>query len=334
MSHIKIIAEVAQGFEGNFEVSRLLIRAAKKAGADWVKFQLVYADDLATAGYKYYPLFKKLEFTEEQWGALKEYAEAEGMELCVDLFGARSLSVASRLKIRRVKIHPTDITNEQLLSQVREQPFETILVGSGGADMQEIEKCLAIMGDRRLVLLHGYQGYPTRNEDNLISRIEYLRRRLATQFPGLVYGFADHVVGDPHYSVALNAMAYAAGATHFEKHFSLGTVIEMEDFESSINPDEFSYFVGKLKEAVAGYGHTGEVADFGMSDSEKTYRGNIRRQVVAGRTLPKGHRLVADDLALKRTEREGLNDLSAAIGYELTEDVQADAVITQSILKP
>ena len=43
---IKIIAEIAQGFEGNFTQSKLLIKAAAKAGADSVKFQLVYAEEL------------------------------------------------------------------------------------------------------------------------------------------------------------------------------------------------------------------------------------------------------------------------------------------------
>ena len=55
---IKIIAEIAQGFEGNFTQSKLLIKAAAKAGADSVKFQLVYAEELSTTDYKYFKLFK------------------------------------------------------------------------------------------------------------------------------------------------------------------------------------------------------------------------------------------------------------------------------------
>ncbi|NCV89142.1 MAG: hypothetical protein EBW19_02930, partial [Betaproteobacteria bacterium] len=42
---IKIIAEAAQGFEGDPLLARLLVRAAARAGADAVKFQLVYADE-------------------------------------------------------------------------------------------------------------------------------------------------------------------------------------------------------------------------------------------------------------------------------------------------
>ena len=36
---LKIIAEIAQGYEGNLTQSKLLIKAAASSGADLVKFQ-------------------------------------------------------------------------------------------------------------------------------------------------------------------------------------------------------------------------------------------------------------------------------------------------------
>ncbi len=61
MNKIEIIAELAQGFEGNCMKARLLIQAAAAA-----KFQMVYADELATSDYKYYDLFKSLEMKDEE----------------------------------------------------------------------------------------------------------------------------------------------------------------------------------------------------------------------------------------------------------------------------
>ena len=86
---LKIIAEIAQGFEGNFTQSKLLISAAAKSGADAVKFQLVYADELATADYQYYSLFKNLEMSEMQWKDLSDYAISLGSKLIVDVFGEK-----------------------------------------------------------------------------------------------------------------------------------------------------------------------------------------------------------------------------------------------------
>ena len=71
---IKIIAEIAQGFEGNSTYSNLFVKAAASAGADAVKFQLFYADELATPDYMYYELFKSLEMSDEVWKNISHLA--------------------------------------------------------------------------------------------------------------------------------------------------------------------------------------------------------------------------------------------------------------------
>ena len=87
---IEIIAELAQGFEGKAEQARLLLKAAASAGADAAKYQLVYADELATPDYKYYDLFCSLEMTDDVWMGLSTYARELGITLQVDIFGSRS----------------------------------------------------------------------------------------------------------------------------------------------------------------------------------------------------------------------------------------------------
>ena len=49
---IQIIAEIAQGYEGDTKLTELLTTGALKSGADAVKFQLVFADELATPYYQ------------------------------------------------------------------------------------------------------------------------------------------------------------------------------------------------------------------------------------------------------------------------------------------
>ena len=45
---LEIIAELAQGYEGNASIAKLLVKSAALAGADSAKFQLVIAEELAT----------------------------------------------------------------------------------------------------------------------------------------------------------------------------------------------------------------------------------------------------------------------------------------------
>jgi len=54
---LEIIAEIAQGYEGNFKLAELLTTGAIQSGADSIKFQLVYGDELAVPTYEHYDLF-------------------------------------------------------------------------------------------------------------------------------------------------------------------------------------------------------------------------------------------------------------------------------------
>ena len=71
----KIIAELAQGFEGDLTKAKLLVNAAASSGADIVKLQLVYADELATPDYLHYKLFKSLEMPDNSWKELLDYSK-------------------------------------------------------------------------------------------------------------------------------------------------------------------------------------------------------------------------------------------------------------------
>ena len=64
---LEIVAEIAQGFEGDSVKSSLLLKSAANAGADAAKFQMVYADELATEDYKFHSLFQSLEMDDRVW---------------------------------------------------------------------------------------------------------------------------------------------------------------------------------------------------------------------------------------------------------------------------
>jgi N,N'-diacetyllegionaminate synthase len=105
---LEIVAEIAQGFEGDPKQSWLLLKSAAKAKADAAKFQLVFADELATPDYIYYDQFKKLEMPTETWEFLNLEAHKLGIELQVDIFGVKSLELALHLGLKTIKVHPTD----------------------------------------------------------------------------------------------------------------------------------------------------------------------------------------------------------------------------------
>jgi len=314
---MQIIAELAQGFEGRAEQARLLLVAAATAGADAAKYQLVIADELAVPGYKHYDLFKSLEMPDEVWHGLSTRASASGIELQLDIFGSRSLHLAVRLGVTTVKLHGTDIANRGLLAEVAASAVQTVLLGAGGGFSSELDEALDVLAGKQVVVLLGFQGYPTPDQANQIARVRSLVERFATRHPAVRVGFADHALPTSALRYALAATAVGAGAAVVEKHLTLGRIMALEDHESALNPDEFAEFVGIVRACSAAMGSASSADDFGMSAAEHGYRTAIRRHVVAARSLPKGTILAPADLALKRTAADHpLTDLQRA--YERT----------------
>lgn len=297
---VEVIAEIGQGFEGSIAQAKLLVLAAAKAGADSAKFQLVYADELATPDYEYYQLFSQLEMSDDDWSDVKSLCDHHGIELIFDVFGEQGLRLANKIGVSSIKLHATDINNYGFLKLLDRSSVSRILVGTGGAFLEEIKAALEILKSKEVILLHGFQGYPTAIEDNQVTRIEMLKEHFAAS-KNVSFGLSDHVDPSDPMVMALPAYAIGKGATVVEKHLTLGSCMELEDYESALNPDQFKIFSEVVRKIELAAGFVDNANDFGMPETEKTYRRIIRRHVVAKNDLPAGTIITQSDVILKRT---------------------------------
>jgi sialic acid synthase SpsE len=259
---------------------------------------------------------------DEVWMGLSKYATELGITLQVDIFGSRSLKLAETIGTSAVKIHGTDIANLGLLAEVARSAVPKVLLGAGGAWSGEIEQAIAVLHSKEIVVLLGFQGYPTPTETNQIARVRLLVERLAKSHPKVSIGFADHASPDSPLRCALAAVAVGAGARVIEKHLTLGQIMKLEDHESALNPDQFLEFSQTLRSCAEALGSTGGVPDFEMSESEKSYRELIRRHVVAAQDLVSGLVLDPSHFILKRTPvADALTDLPFVYGKTLKRNV-------------
>jgi len=294
---VSIIAEAAQGYEGDPFVARLLVRAAAAGQADMVKFQLVYADELATPEYPYYGLFKQLEMPDQAWGRVVEEAHQAKLGVVFDVYGLASLRVALALGADAVKIHATDFFNEPLADAALVQ-VPRVFFSTGGITADEVDAFLArhaAAGDR-LTLLYGFQAEPTALEDNHLRRLTSLRAR----FPRLALGFMDHADGEVDEAGWLGVLAVALGATVIEKHVTLDRALKLEDSMSALTAAELGRYVARVRAAEAALG----TADLALTPAETAYRNRAIKVVVAARPLEAGATLAAADVRLLRTVRE------------------------------
>ncbi|MDC1035049.1 N-acetylneuraminate synthase family protein [Alphaproteobacteria bacterium] len=329
---VEIIAEIAQGFEGSREQAKLLALAAAKAGADAAKFQLIYANELATPDYKYFDLFKNLEMSDDDWLEIKKTCDSNHIELIFDVFGELSVGLAEKLNIKTIKLHATDINNVGFLNRLSKSSIERVMLGAGGAFEKEIKNAIRILTDKNVILFHGFQGYPTKMQENQIDRINFWKTSFG-KYKNVQFGFSDHVDPESPSNITLPAFAVGQGALFLEKHITLGACMELEDHESALNPDQFKIFVSSIKDICDAYGTSFNSNDFGMSESEHMYRKKIRRHVVLQEDIKLGEVIEADNVVLKRTSNENaLTDLQEVYGKKVIKDISKNSPIIREDL--
>ena len=288
---IKIIAEAAQGFEGDPLLARLLVRAAGRAGADAVKFQLVYADEIATPSYKYYDLFKKLEMPAGCWTQVAGEAKKEGVGLYFDVFGKKSLRLALALGAQGLKIHATDFYHDELIRAALNTGKHILmgLGGLGGKDLNSLLERHPRIKTTRVTMMHGFQAEPTPLGANNLRRLGTLAA--LCQPAGI--GFMDHSDGGKEDSLELCLLALPLGVSVVEKHITLDRELQLEDYVSALPPSCFKKFVKKIRKSALEPG-----------PDEKMYRLKSAKIVVAARKLKKGSLLRNNDLELLRVDKQ------------------------------
>jgi sialic acid synthase SpsE len=318
----RIIAEIAQGYEGRPDYCDFYVRAAAKAGADAVKFQIVYADDVAEPGYQYYDWFKKLEMDISVWKAAKARAAEKGILLFTDVSGDRALRVAEAIRPDGIKIHSSNFFNRAVIRRAFDIAGH-VFVSLGGVAADEIEGLIADVKSwnalDRLTLLYGFQSEPTPVANSNLARLPMLRAR----FPNIGLGYLDHVDGSDPDRVHVSIMAMTLGVDWIEKHLTLSRFLEVEDYVSALEPNEFADYVATLRRLKEAFGP----ADMALNEGERKYRDKAVKKLIAARAVAKGRAIVADDLEFKRTPRipeyGGFHDPSRVVGRKAARDMAA-----------
>lgn len=325
---VKVIAEIANAHQGNPDTAFALAEASVKAGADAVKFQIYFAEELLTASHARFTHFQKQAFTPDTWDQLLRKAKRLGVAVYTDVFGEQALQIAQRNEVDGYKIHSSDLGNTLLLQQMAGLD-KTIFLAVGGSTFPEIAHAIQILtsarqSKREIVLLHGFQSYPTEVQDACLERIKRLHDVFGNQ---VSYGYMDHVSGDDSFAITLPLIALPYGIRYIEKHVTLNRSAKGVDYYSSLNPPEFEHFATELRRAESALGPAPEQ----FSESERRYRREVKKRWVAKRPLLSGQMLTADNLVMKRAQAKGdCPDFEKLAGKELLVARAADEVLNYS----
>ena len=154
-----IIAEIGTSHEGSLEKARLLVDAAADSGADAIKFQWVYADEilhpktgfvkLPTGNIPLYERFRQLECPVDFYRQMIDYVHSKGCKFCCSPFGLRSLKELLSLKPDILKVASPELNHYPMLKEIARYRKEQVARGetpvpvvlsSGVSKMEDIRK--------------------------------------------------------------------------------------------------------------------------------------------------------------------------------------------------
>ena len=307
-----IIAEAGVNHNGDIDLARRMVVAARRAGADYVKFQTAvpelaissiapkaeYQKDLTGAEESQLDMCRAIHLPLSDYAGLKALCEEEGIGFMSTPFDLESIRLLHELGQDYFKIPSGEITNLPYLRTIARCGRKVIL-STGMSDMSEIEDAIAILTGTHplypsessltlndIIVLHCNTQYPTPYEDVNLRAMLTMRERL-----GVATGYSDHTLG-----LAVPVAAAALGACVIEKHFTLSRSMKGPDHKASLEPDELRMMVEMIRQTELALGSAQKC----VSPSERPNIEVARKSIVASRNVRKGEILSSDNITVKR----------------------------------
>ncbi len=249
----KIIVEICQNHNGDRNVLRDMIYSAKENGADIIKCQVIFSEDLTPRerfdeGYEetngvrktiqrpYGPELARLrglDLGEADYHFFVEEVQKIGAIPMLTVFSRKRIPFAAALPFRGetyVKVASYDCASFPMVNELADH-FDNLIVSTGATFDDEVKETARILQakNKNFSLLHCVTSYPNTLPMANLSRMEWLR-----QFSPKV-GWSDHTLVARD-GIKAAQVALMLGADYVERHFTILPPDKTKDGPISIGP--------------------------------------------------------------------------------------------------
>lgn len=271
LKHTFIVAELSANHNGDFELAKRTIQAAKQAGADAIKLQTYTADTITLNcrkdefvehgglwdGYTLYDLYQEA-FTPWEWHKpLYDYAQSLGLECFSTPFDFSAVDFLESIGNPIYKIASFEINDVNLIRYAASK-HKPMIISTGIATEEDIKMAIDACreeGNDDITLLKCTSDYPAPTDKANLLMIPDISSRFGTKV-----GLSDHSMTN-----TIPIAAVALGATVVEKHLILDRAMGGPDSGFSMQPEEFAEMVKSIRDVEKALGRV----DYSVSEKDK-----------------------------------------------------------------
>ena len=327
-NQVHVIAEAGTNHNADIETAFSLIKTAKNANANSVKFQLIYPEGLylpkfyKNGNYEDNEVFdvrRKGMLSDDAWRDIAAYCKKIDFPLSWSVFDLKGLILLDEFEIPYIKIASCDLNNGPLLKEAADRG-KTLIISTGMASLGEIEKAVSHVTSKHedIVLMHCVSIYPCPIKNMNLNFIDTLNSAF-----GFPVGLSDHTE-----SSLAAAIGIAKGVRYIEKHFTLDRTSKGFDHAYAMEPDSLIAYINDIRDCEYALSRP----ETKISQNEFSVKYRARRGLYAAHSMEPGDVIQPEDILVVRPEGPLCpNDIFNLIGKTLKTAIKKYEPLTTSL---
>jgi N,N'-diacetyllegionaminate synthase len=321
---VYFVAEIGLNHNGDMQLARTMIHAAKRSGAEAVKFQTYKSERLAdpVKNPALYQIFKLSELTADYHKQLKQMCVENELAFISTPFDEESVDLLALCGVDAFKVASSDLTNYPLLRKIASYNLP-VIISTGMGYMDEVMDSIFVLkkaGCESVLPLHCVSNYPPEDSEMNLLSLTSMRKTL-----GMDVGYSDHFIGE-----LASLTAITLGALLIEKHFTTSKNLPGPDQRLSADEGEFHTLVEKARrlESMLGDGVKKP------SDKEMNSRSSGRQGVYAAKDIAPGEIITQTHIFTARPEGEiPASEVDKLIGATARNSIKAGSAMSFKYVK-
>ena len=296
---MKFISEIASSHNGDIKNVLFLTKKHLMSKSDFIKFQIFKTENLYQKKEIEFKEYKKLEIKYKSWEKIINKFKTK-TNIILEPFDRDSYKFCEKFSNNvSIKISTSETDNSDLIIKALKR-FKKIFINFSGYKIMEIKKLLKKINakkyKKKLVLMYGFQSYPSKIENYRTNLFDYFRKKNFT------FGFADHsIYGFSNDLIISLFVSISKKCSYFEKHVCRNINDKPDDYIASV---EFQ----DLKKLILISNHFKKVVSKNNKNfhkKEKMYIANMHKKIFLTKKLQKGEKLNLNSVKFLRTKKNG-----------------------------